>query len=393
MKRRPYLLLLTFSVVASVTLLVVWRERHRQQERANRALIASTHFRSTLPQSKPLVPKDDPNRFSLPTATSATPVPQGADVWVHDSGWNKLCEAAKQDDLSVARKVIQEGVRVNSRDKQRRTPLMYAAAYGSKNVLDLLLAKGADVNARDAVGWTALMFAAQTDDVTIAHALLRHGVNRRLRDHENHWTAEERALHLGQERMAALLRTGQIGSGIETESKWWLGADESAATSPRTQAKVDVHRRIKSVLLSGDSQESSDRECGVVVVDADGKQGKPFESDYYNLPDVQVFHDADGRPYAFIAGQQRMSRNYIVAIQGRTLLQKCECPAYYNAVCQPLRGGGALVIAFETTYNKMEGTPIEGIPVQHQNDQMAFVSRFRHGKLTSLDDIYLPQQE
>jgi len=411
MKRRPYLLFLAFSVLASATLLAVWRERHRQQVRAHEASISKLRNRPTLPQDRsaepgtdlhvrditellralpespqpiapqPVVPSSDPPTESAPKA--ATPWDDGKTLF-----W-----AAESDDLPTVRKMLRAGRGVNCRDKQRRTLLMFAAAHGATRVFHLLLAEGADVNARDVVGWTALMFTAQTDNVTLAHALLQHGARRRLRDHENRWTAEERAVHVGQERMAELLRTGHIRPESEAESKWWLAPDERAATSQRTQAQVDAHRRIKSVLLSGGSLKSSDRECGVVVVDADGKRGKPFEDDYYNLPAVQVFHNTDGRPYAFIQSNQRMAMNYIVAIQGRTLVQKADfCTGDNTAYCQPLRGGGALVIAFETTYDKMEGKPIVGIPVPHQNDAMATVSRFRHGKLTYLDTIYLPSQ-
>jgi len=409
MKRRPYLLFLTFSVLASVTLLVVWSERHRQQVRAHEAAISASRNRSTLPQDRSPQPGTDsharditellhalpesPQPVTPPDAPSADPPAESdsreAPQW--DDG-NTLFWAAASDDLPTVRKMLRTGMGVNRRDKQRRTLLMLAAAHGATRVFHLLLAEGADVNARDVVGWTALMFVAQTDNVTIAHELLQHGAHRRLRDHENHWTAEERAVRAGQERMAELLRTGHIRPRSEAESQWCLAHDERAATSPRTNAQVDAHCWIKSVLLSGDSLESSDRECGVVVVDADGKRGEPFEGDYYNLPQVQVFHDTDGRPYAFIQGNQRMAKNYIVAIQGRTLVQKCDCSAYYDAFCQPLHGGGALVIAFEATYDKMEGKPIEGIPVPHQNDDMATVSRFRHGKLTDLSTIYLPSQ-
>jgi len=320
---------------------------------------------------------------------------RGANIALaHNGGWNVLCWAAEKDDLSTAHKVVRKGLGVNSRDSLQRTPLMYAAANGSMHVLDLLLAAGADVNARDAAGWTALMFAAQTDNVPVAHALLRHGANRRLRDHEKHWTAEERATRVGQERIAELLRTGRIVKRPDSDSERQFVEEERNASTLPTQAQIDIHRWIKAVHLPNIPQDAGEGACGVVVSDDGGKQGEPFGGDtFFFLPEIRVFHDTDGRPYAFLRGHHRTEPNFIVAIRGRTLVQECDFYAgAYEAFCQPLPGGGALVVGFETTYDKMEGKPRKGIPVKHQNDRMASVSQFRHGKLTALDDIFLPQQ-
>jgi hypothetical protein len=386
MKRRPYLLLMALGLMASLTLLAVWRERHRQQTRARQASIATTRDHSTAQKDQTLV------RGAAPSPHSTQ---QDADIApVHNRDWNALCDSAEKDDLSAASKVIREGVGVNSRDKLRRTPLMYAAANGAMHVFDLLLAEGADVNARDALGWTALMFAAQTDNLTIAHALLRHGANRRLRDHENHWTAEERAVHVGQERIAELLRTGHVVRGQSSESERPFAYWENKGTTLHTRAQVDAHRWIKAVHLPDIQQDMGEGACGVVVVDTGGKQGKPFGGDtFFFLPEIQVFRDTDERPYAFIQGHHRMETNFIVAIQGRALVQKCDCYASYGVFCKPLPGGGALVTGFERTTDKMEGTLLPGIPLKHRYDEMAAVSRFRHGKLTQLGTIFLPQQE
>ena len=41
---------------------------------------------------------------------------------------------------------------MNAKDQDGRTPLLFAAHSGHKEIVELLIAKGADVNVKDAVG-------------------------------------------------------------------------------------------------------------------------------------------------------------------------------------------------------------------------------------------------
>jgi len=65
---------------------------------------------------------------------------------------------------------IAAGARVNARDDDGWTPLMFAAEHSDVEAVTALLEAGATVNARSAFGWTALMSAAlyNTDPQVIA---------------------------------------------------------------------------------------------------------------------------------------------------------------------------------------------------------------------------------
>ena len=60
----------------------------------------------------------------------------------------------------LVRMLLDAGAEVNERDKQGRTPLMYAAKKSDADIVTVLLKAGADVNARDAEGNTAFIYAS-----------------------------------------------------------------------------------------------------------------------------------------------------------------------------------------------------------------------------------------
>ncbi len=74
------------------------------------------------------------------------------------SAWDKDIKSSRADYIRV---LISEGANVNAKDKNGRTPLMYAAFISSTpEIVQLLLEKGAELEARDTTGFTPLMFAA-----------------------------------------------------------------------------------------------------------------------------------------------------------------------------------------------------------------------------------------
>lgn len=87
-----------------------------------------------------------------------------------------LHAAALHDDAPGALRLIEAGMPVDARDREWRTPLMVAAAFGSTDVAELLLAHGADPRARDrAYGDTPLHFAALAGRIDVAEMLLAKG--------------------------------------------------------------------------------------------------------------------------------------------------------------------------------------------------------------------------
>src|SRR5438045_2151479 len=91
--------------------------------------------------------------------------PQGADAFY---------QAIRSDDLSALRGLIQAHG-TNVKDAASQTPLMFAAAFGSRDAVRLLVDSGANINATSNAGLTALHLAWR--DETVVRLLLDHGAN------------------------------------------------------------------------------------------------------------------------------------------------------------------------------------------------------------------------
>jgi ankyrin repeat protein len=62
---------------------------------------------------------------------------------------------------SLAKRLIDNGVDVETINSHGSTALMLAARYGHQSIVELLIAKRVNVNFTDKHGWTALMIATQ----------------------------------------------------------------------------------------------------------------------------------------------------------------------------------------------------------------------------------------
>ncbi len=58
-----------------------------------------------------------------------------------------------------------------------KTALIWAAKYGHKDIVELLLEKGADINAKDRSGWTPLMEVAMSGPFEMLEFLLERGAD------------------------------------------------------------------------------------------------------------------------------------------------------------------------------------------------------------------------
>ena len=61
-------------------------------------------------------------------------------------------DAAKAGNIKAVKQHIAAGTDVNAKGRWGSTPLLLAALYGHKEVVELLISNGADVNARDFLG-------------------------------------------------------------------------------------------------------------------------------------------------------------------------------------------------------------------------------------------------
>jgi ankyrin repeat protein len=116
---------------------------------------------------------------------------------------NRLLILIRNNDLVSLKAAIAQGVGVNARADRNTTPLMYAAAFGSLDSLQVLQAAGADVNAQNAFGATALMWAV-TEPAKV-RLLLEHGADVNAKSSTGRTALLIAALHNGSDGVVDLL--------------------------------------------------------------------------------------------------------------------------------------------------------------------------------------------
>ncbi|MGA2902864.1 MAG: ankyrin repeat domain-containing protein [Candidatus Korobacteraceae bacterium] len=95
----------------------------------------------------------------------------------------EIHDAAANGKLEKVKKLLERDPElVSSKDNEGATPLHYAAAFGRKDVAELLLASKADVNARDNGGRTPLHYAAAFGRADITELLLANGAEVSAKD-------------------------------------------------------------------------------------------------------------------------------------------------------------------------------------------------------------------
>jgi hypothetical protein len=101
----------------------------------------------------------------------------------------QIVQAALDGKIEIIDQALENGFKVDMRDEEGRTILMYAAFNGRTDIIKRLIEAGADVNAQDQTGTTALMFAASGPNPDAVQMLLDHGAKVDTADNNEHWTA------------------------------------------------------------------------------------------------------------------------------------------------------------------------------------------------------------
>ena len=125
-----------------------------------------------------------------------------SEVW--SEGYTLLCDAVKNKHTEVAKLLLTNGSKVNSKNELHSdTPLHFAVRNGDIKIVKVLLDRGADI---DGVNWniTPLHIAVESKNVEIIELLLNHGacVNTR---HSNSSTPLVLAAEEGSEKIVKLL--------------------------------------------------------------------------------------------------------------------------------------------------------------------------------------------
>lgn len=110
--------------------------------------------------------------------------------------------AASTGDTGRLKQLLGSGTKIDTRDGEGYTALMWAALNGQVNAVSTLVTLGANLNVQDREGYTALMWATQNKHQTIVRQLLNAGANVNLRDSHGytalHWAAQDGQLAIAQ---------------------------------------------------------------------------------------------------------------------------------------------------------------------------------------------------
>ncbi len=106
---------------------------------------------------------------------------------------------------------------INARDGDGRTVLHWAALYGQKKVVELLLAEKADVNSLDEDGFTPLHWAATFNQSDAVKVLLANKADMNLKVQKYGWTALRLAVIHGHMATAEALLNGGADPNVKDE--------------------------------------------------------------------------------------------------------------------------------------------------------------------------------
>ncbi|SPN98622.1 uncharacterized protein DNG_01667 [Cephalotrichum gorgonifer] len=96
----------------------------------------------------------------------------------------ELSNATRYGNIAVVKQLLEDGVDVNSRDSQGRTPLLRASRGGHPAVVHLLLEYGANTELKynEYYNYTPLSRAAMEGHVEVVRILLQHGADTEPQD-------------------------------------------------------------------------------------------------------------------------------------------------------------------------------------------------------------------
>lgn len=137
--------------------------------------------------------------------------------FVPETHKSDLHTAAAAGDYNATLAFLNKGVSPNARDNFLQTPLLYAAWWGHRDVVNLLVLRGADVNIQNSEGFTGLYWAVNHGHCGIAEILLKAGAKPSL-PALNKWTALHEAAVHSDDRMYALLV--RYGANEEAKDAW-----------------------------------------------------------------------------------------------------------------------------------------------------------------------------
>ena len=165
-------------------------------------------------------------------------------------GGMPLHYAARENARETADLLLEEGADVNAKDNEEWTPLHYATIKNAHAVTKLLLDKGADVNARDEYDWTPLHQAAWYGARNVAELLLDKGADVNARDEYDRTPLYQAAWYNARD-VAELL----LDKGVDVNAR-----DEDDWTPLHIAARHDAHNVAELLLNKGADVNARDKD-------------------------------------------------------------------------------------------------------------------------------------
>jgi cytohesin len=180
--------------------------------------------------------------------SEATPVPQilaqkpqqiqetkteESEISIHRAAWEGDTKAIEQH-LAACKDV-------NAKDDlYGDTPLLWAAGFGHKGVVEMLITKGADVNAKAEGGWTPLHYATGGNDKEIVELLIAKGADLNAKNARDQITPLHWAAWRDHKEITELLIAK--GAGVNTKNK--------SGGTPLHNATWKGHKEIVELLIA-----------------------------------------------------------------------------------------------------------------------------------------------
>ncbi|RSL38004.1 hypothetical protein CEP53_015273, partial [Fusarium sp. AF-6] len=199
---------------------------------------------------------------------------------------------------AILERAEKDGVNIDAKDWDGRTPLFWAAAKGHKTVVGLLLERGTDFNAADNEDRTSLAYAAVNGHEPVVRLLLERGADVEAKDEEGQ-TPLSYAAENGHEAVMRLL----LERGADVEAK-----DEEGRT-PLFWAAANRREAAVQLLL--------DRGARIEAANKGGQTPLSYAAANGDKADVQllldrgaqsIHHLQDFQMQLMLLGQQRMAR-------------------------------------------------------------------------------------
>lgn len=110
----------------------------------------------------------------------------GANINASNGSSTALHVAIQEDNREIAKFLIDNGIKLEVRDYEGKTPLVLAADFGQVEILRHIIKKGANIESRDNCSWTALIWSAFWGNIEAVKLLVENGANIEAKDKQGY---------------------------------------------------------------------------------------------------------------------------------------------------------------------------------------------------------------